>query len=123
MKKSLLYHLSVLVVFFALTLIYLFPLLQGLILLPLDMLVSNYNPWYIPGQILVKNPYMQDSIIQLFPWKHLVYQAFHNGIIPFWNPYQLMGMPFMAGMKPMVFYPLNILFLLHEVQAWNALLF
>lgn len=121
--KKIVEFFSITFVFFVLTVIYLFPLLQGLILLPLDMLVSNYAPWYSPGQILVKNPYMQDSIIQLFPWKHLVFQSFQINMIPFWNPYQLMGTPFMASMKPMVFYPLNILFILGEVNAWNMLLF
>src|SRR3990172_1007120 len=90
--------------FFSLTLLYLFPLIQGLMLLPLDLLVSNYHPWYIPAQILLKNPYMQDSVIQLYPWKHLVFESLKEGIIPFWNPYQHMGMPFMAAMKPGVFY-------------------
>lgn len=123
MKKYLVQIICIPVLFFFLTFVYLFPLIQGLILLPLDMLVSNYNPWYSPGQILVKNPYMQDSIAQLFPWKHLVFQAFQNHIIPFWNPYQLMGMPFMAGMKPMVFYPLNIFYLFGEINAWHLLLF
>ena len=109
--------------FFISTLVYLFPLAQGLVLLPLDLLVSNYHPWYIPAQILLKNPYMQDSILQLYPWKHLVFESLSQGIIPFWNPYQHMGMPFMASMKPGVFYPLNILYILGEVKAWNALLF
>ena len=115
--------LLIVVFFFCLTLVYLFPLTQGLILLPLDLLISNYGPWYSPGTILLKNPYMQDSIIQLYPWKHLVFQSFQNWIIPFWNPYQHLGMPFMASMKSMVFYPLNILYLLGEVRAWNILLF
>lgn len=115
--------LLIVILLFSLTLIYLFPLVQGLILLPLDLLVTQYRPWYSPATILLKNPYMQDSVIQLFPWKHLVFQSFQNNIIPLWNPYQFMGMPFMASMKPMVFYPLNILFLLGEVNAWNALLF
>lgn len=114
---------ALLLSFFCLTFIYLFPLAQGLILLPLDMLVSNYSPWYSPGTILLKNPYMQDAIIQLYPWKHLVFQSIKNHIIPFWNPYQHLGMPFMASMKPGVFYPLNILYVLGEVNAWNTLLF
>lgn len=109
--------------FFASTLVYLFPLIQGLMLLPLDLLVSNYHPWYIPAQILLKNSYMQDSIIQLYPWKHLVFESLKQGVIPFWNPYQHMGMPFMASMKPGVFYPLNVLHILGEVNAWNTLLF
>ncbi|HSW87823.1 MAG TPA: YfhO family protein [Candidatus Saccharimonadales bacterium] len=119
MKKNIFQGVFILITFFLLTLIYLFPLMQGLILLPLDMLVSNYSP----GEILVKNPYMQDSIVQLFPWKHLVFQSFQNHMIPFWNPYQLMGMPFMAGMKPMVFYPLNIFYIFGEINAWHLLLF
>src|ERR1041385_1090888 len=91
--------------FLCLTVVYLFPLLQSLILLPLDLLISNYSPWYLPNTILLKNPYMQDSIIQLFPWRHLVYQSLTQGIIPFWNPYQQLGLPFMATIKPLVFYP------------------
>lgn len=110
-------------IFLIMALIYLFPFLQGLILLPLDLLVSKYTPWYVPGTILLKNPYMQDSIVQLFPWKHLVFQALTRGIIPFWNPYQFLGLPFMANVKTMVFYPLNILFIFNEVKAWNFLLF
>src|SRR3989338_116199 len=98
--------------FFIVTLIYLFPLLQGLILLPLDLLISNYPPWFSPGTILLKNPYMQDSVVQLFPWRHLTFMSLTQGIIPLWNPYQHMGMPFMASLKPMVWYPGNILFLL-----------
>lgn len=109
--------------FFSLTVLYLFPLLQGLILLPLDLLISNYAPWYRPGTILLKNQYMQDSIVQLFPWKHLVFESFTKGILPLWNPYQNFGLPFMANLKSMVFYPLNIFFLFGEANAWNFLLF
>ncbi len=96
---------------------------QGLIPLALDLLISKYAPWYSPGTILLKNPYMQDSIIQLYPWKHYVFESFRQGIIPFWNPYQMMGAPFMASLKPMIFYPLNFLYLFGEVNAWNSLLF
>lgn len=109
--------------FLILTLIYLFPLVQGLILLPLDLLISNYAPWTSPNTILLKNPYMQDSIIQLFPWRHLVFESLTHGIIPFWNPYQQLGTPFMANIKPLVFYPFNIFFILGEIPAWHLLLF
>jgi hypothetical protein len=98
------------------------PMLQGLILLPLDLLVSNYQPWGYSGQILLKNPYMQDSIAQMYPWKQLVFDSFRRGIIPFWNPYQFTGIPFMASMKPMVFYPLSVFGLLGDVTGWNLLL-
>lgn len=126
MSKKVIYIIKILsvpFVFFCLTVIYLFPLLQGLILLPLDLLIGNYGPWYSPGTILLKNPYMQDSVVQLYPWRHLVYESLINGIIPFWNPYQHLGAPFMANPKTMVFYPLNLLFIFGEISAWNMLLF
>lgn len=102
--------------------IYIYPIFSGLVLLPLDLLVSNSSPWHLAGQILLKNPYMQDSVLQMFPWKHLTFTSLSSGIIPLWNPFQFMGVPFMAAMKPLVFYPANILFLLGEVRAWNMLL-
>lgn len=102
---------------------YLYPIFQGLIVLPLDLLISNYLPWYSPGTILLKNNYMQDSIVQMYPWRHLVFESLTNGIIPFWNPFQFMGAPFLASMKPLVFYPTNILFIFGEGMSWNLLLF
>jgi hypothetical protein len=113
----------VLLFFIIICAIYIYPVFSGLILLPLDLLVSNYSPWLLSSTILLKNPYMQDSILQMYPWKHLVFQSLSNFIIPLWNPYQLMGMPFMAGMKAMVFYPLNIFFIFGEINAWHLLLF
>lgn len=114
---------SIVGLFFCLTFIFLYPLVYGLILLPLDLLISNYEPWSLPNNILLKNPYMQDSIVQLYPWKHFVFDSFVKNLIPLWNPYQLMGMPFMASMKPMVFYPLNIFYIFGEINAWHMLLF
>lgn len=111
------------VLFFILTSIFLFPLKDGLILLPLDLLVSNYGPWHMAGQILLKNPYMQDSILQYFPWHHLVFESITNGIVPFWNPYQNMGMPFMASAKPMLFYPLNVFFIFGQLTQWHISIF
>jgi hypothetical protein len=105
------------------SLVYIYPVFSGLILLPLDLLVSNSAPWFLANQILIKNSYMLDSIIQIYPWHHLTFISLIKGIIPLWNPYQLTGLPFMASMKPMVFYPLNILFGFGEVSSWNALLF
>lgn len=107
----------------AASLVFIYPVFQGLVLLPLDLLVSNSAPWFLANQILIKNSYMLDSITQLFPWRHLTFTSLTNGIVPLWNPYQFSGLPFMAGFKPMVFYPLNVLFFLGEVRAWNILLF
>lgn len=111
------------VLFFALTSFFLYPLKYGLVLLPLDLLVSNYGPWFMAGQILLKNPYMQDAITQYYPWHHAVFEAFQSGMLPFWNPYQMMGMPLMAGIKAMTFYPTNILLIFGEVWQWHASIF
>jgi len=99
--------------------VYIYPVFTGLILLPLDLLVSHSNPWLYANTILLKNAYMQDSISQMFPWKHLTFTTLLSGTIPLWNPYQFMGIPFMASMKPLVFYPSNIFFFLGEQHAWN----
>jgi len=103
--------------------IYIYPVFLGLILLPLDLLVSNSAPWLLANQILIKNSYMLDSIIQMYPWHRLTFESLTKGIIPLWNPYQIAGMPFMAGLKPMVFYPLNLLFIFGEIPSWNMLMF
>ena len=102
--------------------LYIYPIFSGLILLPLDLLVSNSGPWHYANTILLKNSYMVDSIIQMFPWKHLTFTSLTSGIVPLWNPYQFMGLPFMASMKPLVFYPANVFFVFGELRAWNTLL-
>ncbi len=122
--KTLIERVLVAGILFLLTCIYFYPMFQGLMLLPLDLLVTNANPWNLLGTILVKNPFMQDSIVQMYPWKQVTFEALRHGTIPFWNPYQAMGAPFMASLKPMVFYPFTILLsFLHPVTAWNSLLF
>jgi hypothetical protein len=102
--------------------IYIYPIFSGLILLPLDLLVSHIGPWHMAATILLKNSVMGDSILQMFPWKHLTFASLTSGILPLWNPYQFMGVPFMASMKPLVFYPANIFFIFGEIKAWNMLL-
>ncbi|MEK7070258.1 MAG: hypothetical protein AAB966_00455, partial [Patescibacteria group bacterium] len=109
--------------FFCLAIFIIFyPITKGLIALPLDLLVASYKPWYSPGTILLKNPYMQDTVTQMFPWKHYLFTSFQEGVIPFWNPYQFGGAPFMGNLKSMVFYPLHIVYLLGEIRGWHLFL-
>lgn len=116
--------LIVVFLFFIITAVYFFPMFRGLILLPLDLLISSHGPWYSQAAISVKNSFLEDSIIQMYPWRYIVFTALNNGIIPFWNPYTLMGTPFMASMKPMVFYPFTLLlFKSGPIYGWNILLF
>jgi len=122
-KKERKISMAILLLAAFLSALFIYPVFQGLVLLPLDLLVSNSAPWLLANQILIKNSYMLDSIIQMFPWHHLTFVSLIKGIVPLWNPYQLTGLPFMVSMKPMVFYPLNIFFFLGEIRAWNVLLF
>ncbi len=119
MKKLLI----VLVFIFLPAVVLFYPARHGLIMLPLDLLMTSYQPWAAPGTMLVKNPYMQDSVAQMFPWKLYLFRSIREGTIPYWNPYQFYGMPFMASAKPMVFYPFIFFGLLGDVPGWNLLLF
>lgn len=61
--------------FVGLTILLYWPMVKGLVLLPLDLLLHSYPPWAAPGTLLVKNPYMQDSIVQMYPWKQFVFSS------------------------------------------------
>ncbi len=47
------------------------------------------------------------------------YQAarLHEGALPFWNPYQGAGVPFLAMLQPGVFYPARLLLLVFDVPT------
>jgi hypothetical protein len=47
-----------------------------------------------------------DIIDQYFPWRRFAAECYHNGIIPFWNPYQHFGYAFAADPQSGAWYPL-----------------
>lgn len=102
--------------------------LSGLIPIPGDLLISEYNPWrtysylgYVPGSFPSKVQYF-DVIRQLYPWKVLAIDIIKSGEIPFWNPYNFSGSPLLANFQSSVFYPLNALFLFFpEIISWSIL--
>lgn len=47
-----------------------------------------------------------------FYWKNYLYVSIREGIIPFWNPYNFSGTPFLAHPNINIFYPPNWLFVL-----------
>ncbi len=110
------------ILFLFICILIVYPTLLGLILLPLDLLITRYSPWHQAATILIKNPYMQDSIIQMYPWKIAALRQIFQHTLPLWNPYQFTGLPFAASLKPMIWYPLNICFLLGEKVGWNIFL-
>ncbi len=50
-----------------------------------------------------------DASIQFYPWRDLVFHSWQNGVPPFYNPYQLAGVPLLANSQSGAFYPLHIL--------------
>lgn len=46
-----------------------------------------------------------DFMTQYFPQRHFIINSLQNGIFPFWNPYQSMGLPFHCDPQSNVLYP------------------
>jgi len=58
--------------------------------------------------ILIGNSFFWEDFIEyVYPVQSFAAVEFSNGIIPFWNPYSFMGMPFLADLQVGFFYPLN----------------
>lgn len=50
-----------------------------------------------------------DGVLQFYPWRDLVFEAWGKGQLPFWNPYQLAGYPLLGNSQSAAFYPPHIL--------------
>ncbi len=92
---------------------------QNKILLPVDLLVKNHSFWSEKYHIPVKNPMLQDSIIELYPNKYRAITQFKRHISPLWNTHQEGGAPMLANIQTAVLYPFNILFLSNNITGWN----
>jgi hypothetical protein len=88
--------------------------LGGKALLPADYLAAMH-PWNSaqPSDHLPQwNALMWDGIAQFYPWRIHYARSMASGEIPFWNPHQFCGTPFVANAQTAVFYPFNLLFVL-----------
>ena len=61
-----------------------------------------------------KTFFYRDVPMAAYPMKHFLYQAYHTGVLPFWNPLLFCGLPFMANLHPGVFYPPSLIFFLDD---------
>jgi hypothetical protein len=58
--------------------------------------------------ILLQNAFFWEDFIEyVYPVQTFAAVQSANGIIPFWNPFSFMGMPFLADLQTGFFYPLN----------------
>ncbi len=51
-----------------------------------------------------------DGVLQFWPWRDIVFDAWRHGQMPLVNPYQLAGQPLAGNSQSGAFYPLHILF-------------
>src|SRR3989344_5929353 len=102
------------------------PIFKGQIPFPGDLLVGEYVPYnsntyfgIAPGGVPNKGQGF-DVLRMIFPWKEFAIDSLKNGQIPFWNPYNFSGTPFLANFQNGFFYPFNLLFLLFsKLDAWT----
>jgi hypothetical protein len=57
------------------------------------------------------------------PWTAYTAVSLRRGILPFWNPYQSLGEPFLAEAGTQVLYPPNWLHVLTPIRYWDVLRF
>ncbi len=99
---------------------------QGLLPIPSDIIVGAYYPWLInaPTGIAVHNPLPSDVVSLTYPLRLLAISYLKSGILPFWNPHILAGVPLLANFQAAAFYPLNFLYLLSDnfslVWSWQV---
>src|SRR5665213_993562 len=91
-----------------------FPILfQGKLLLPSDMIDTMTLPFSAHyTQPYAQNSYVSDGLLQFYPYKLLVRDAWLHGRFAFWNPLNLCGYPGYAETMATNFDVLNIVLLL-----------
>ncbi len=82
--------------------------LGGQAMVPGDLLLimepgKHYSRQF-PEFERVGNPIL-DAIQQFYPWRKFAGESLRAGEIPFWNPYELCGNPFVGNNQSAVFYP------------------
>src|SRR5271165_7099564 len=58
----------------------------------------------------------------VYPLAHFQQECFRHGELPFWNPYNNCGVPFLAQWNTMPLYPLSLIYLLLPLQ-WSLSFF
>jgi hypothetical protein len=56
------------------------------------------------------HPLKWDMIDQAYPWRYFIGECLQDGILPLWNPYQLLGSPIHADPQSSAWYPVTWFF-------------
>ena len=84
----------------------------GRVLSSADNLFSYppYNSVAPIGWTHATNPFMGDPTTQFYPFLYYARENIRQGHLPLWNPYIMMGAPFIADAQSAVLYPINLVF-------------
>ncbi|MBI2611885.1 YfhO family protein [Candidatus Gottesmanbacteria bacterium] len=77
-----------------------------ILILPFILFLPYFNP--PEGKMI----YGGDIYDAYYFWKGYLRESFLSGTIPFWNPYNFSGTPFLAHPNINIFYPLNWIYIL-----------
>lgn len=84
-------------------------------------------PWSVcrPADLLrPANPLLSDQTLYFYPYREFARHQLYAGRVPLWNPFILMGTPFLANMQSAVFSPFSIFSYVGNFKrsfAWSAL--
>jgi len=63
--------------------------------------------WHV---IALQHPMKYDIIDQAYPWRFFIGECLQDGMLPLWNPYQLLGSPIHADPQSSAWYPVTWFF-------------
>lgn len=96
------------------------PIFFGETIGPWDQ-IRHMAPWNGPPSSRPWDVLQADGVLQFYPWRDMVFDAWGKGQIPAWNPYELGGTPLLANSQSGGFYPLHILMGVLHVPTGIAL--
>ena len=95
--------------------------IQGMIPVPPGIL-NRFLP--LETKEKIANPLISDVILQIYPFKSIVFEGWRNFEVYFWNPYLFAGESFVANVQPGYFYPLNFFsFFFNDQVSFSLLVF
>jgi hypothetical protein len=74
---------------------------------PFDQ-IRQMSPWGDPVPAKPWDVLQADGVLQFYLWRDLVFEAWRNFQVPFWNPYELAGTPLLANSQSGALYPPHI---------------
>ncbi|MDR3688863.1 MAG: hypothetical protein P4L46_05750 [Fimbriimonas sp.] len=95
-------------------------LLMGEAIGPFEQ-IRQMAPWNGPKPAQPWDILQADGVLQFYVWRDLVFGAWGDGHIPFWNAYQLAGTPLLANSQSGALYPLHMLMGLLHVPTATAM--